>query len=270
MTNLKQTAMIGQKQFIYEAEMGVCDVMQIIVCEDDALYQRSIHDKIDSWVHATDNTDVEVHVFHSSEDLLELLERGFRAHVFFLDIEIRNEMNGLELAKFIRCYDPEVIIVFITNYEEYVYQGYTLNALRYLKKPIIDSDLFPCLDIAYQRYQSLYQEQSVLSLPNEKIVLRYSEIIYIEAHSPNLYISTVNLKQPIIVRYRLSGILNLLPHTLFSPCHRSYIVNISQIRVLRKTSVLLSNNTSLPVSEKFVNELFEKFNQYHQKGQVSL
>ena len=53
----------------------------------------------------------------------------------------------LQLAKLIRQTDEDVPIVFVTNYAEYVYQGYTVNALRYLKKPVLESDISPCLDI---------------------------------------------------------------------------------------------------------------------------
>ncbi|MDO5377561.1 MAG: LytTR family DNA-binding domain-containing protein [Clostridia bacterium] len=241
-------------------------MMNILVCEDSPLYQQSIRQKIESWSRLTGHCDVEIHMFHSSETLLEQWERGLAAHIFFIDVQIPNEMSGIDLAAEIRKKDQEVPIVFVTNYAEYVYQGYTFNALRYLKKPVTEEDFYPCLHIAYRRYSLRSDQRLVLSLPKEKIVLRYIEILYIEAQSPDLYIHTLAFEKPIVIHYKLSKLLEMLPSTLFALCHRSYIVNVSQIRALRKTNVLISSGEELPVSNRCLSALHACFNQYHQKG----
>ena len=166
----------------------------------------------------------------------------------------------------IRQTDEDVPIVFVTNYAEYVYQGYAVNALRYLKKPVLESDIFPCLDIAYKHYTLCHQESSIISIPNEQIVLRYAEILYLEARSPNLLIKRIGSSSDISFRYRISKVYSLLPPELFAFCHRSYIVNLSKIRVLKRTQLVLCSNEVLPISEKYVDELFHKFNAYHQRG----
>lgn len=241
-------------------------MMQIVICEDDALAAKSIQQGIEKWAKATQNFDIGIQVFHSSEDLLEKWSNKLQAHMFILDIEFPNEISGMELARIIRTADPDVPIVFVSNYEEYVYQGYTFSALRYLKKPILESDLYTCLDIAYRKYSLLYQECAVLSVPGAKIALKYSEVLYIEAHSPDISIVTIHFKQPIVMRYRLTKILDLLPSALFSLCHRSYIVNVAHIRILKKTQLVLSNGSILPISEKYENSIFDLFNHFHQEG----
>ncbi len=241
-------------------------MMQIWICEDDAMYRASIQQKIKNWSIFSGISDVETTVFHSSEDLWEKWTSGFTPHLILLDIEIPNELSGLEIARRIRAFDTMVPIVFITNYSEYACQGYTVNALRYLKKPIHEAELFPCLDIAYRHYILLHQDCSILSLSDEHVVLRYAEILYIEAHSPNIEIKLVNNLNSIVVRYRLSRLAEHLPPELFSFCHRSYIVNLAQIRTLRKSKLILCNDECLPISEKYADELIDRFNKYHQKG----
>lgn len=241
-------------------------MMKICICEDDALTGQSIGQSIEKWIKTTNNFDVEIRTFHSSEDLLERWSKNLQVHMFILDIEFPNEMSGMELARRIRLADPDVPIVFVSNYEEYVYQGYTFSALRYLRKPVLEADLFSCLDIAYRRYSLLYEESAMISIPGAKIALRHSEILYIEAHSPELSIVTVHFREPLVIRYRLAKILELLPSALFSPCHRSYIVNISHIRILKKTQLVLSNGAILPISEKYEDSVFDKFNHFHQEG----
>lgn len=241
-------------------------MMQIWICEDDAMYRASIQQKIKNWSTFSGISDIEMTAFHSSEDLWEKWTSGFTPHLILLDIEIPNELSGLEIARRIRAFDTMIPIVFITNYSEYALQGYTVNALRYLKKPILEIELFPCLDIAYRHYILLHQDHSVLSLFDAHVVLRYVEILYIEARSPNIEIKLVNNLKNIVVRYRLSKLAELLPSELFSFCHRSYIVNLAQIRTLKKSKLLLCNDEYLPISEKYADELIYKFNKYHQKG----
>ena len=175
-------------------------------------------------------------------------------------------MSGMDLATMICRTAPDTAIVFTTNFEEYVYQGYTCNALRYLKKPLRKEDIFECMSIIYKQYNLLCQDRSVLELPGERIVLRYAEILYIEAQSPNLDIHVQNHQSPLSIRCRLAKIDEQLPRPLFAFCHRSYIVNVSQIRRLKKSQLMLSDGTYLPVSEKHAAELYHCFEQYHQEG----
>lgn len=213
-------------------------MMQVWLCEDDPIFRTSIESKISNWSKANHNFDLSITTFRSSEDLLEHWQLGNHADIFFLDIQIPKELSGLELAKLIRQTDEDVPIVFVTNYAEYVYQGYTL----------------------------CHQESSIISIPNEQIVLRYAGILYLEARSPNLLIKRIGSSSDISFRYRISKVYSLLPPELFAFCHRSYIVNLSKIRVLKRTQLVLCSNEVLPISEKYVDELFHKFNAYHQRG----
>ena len=241
-------------------------MMQVWLCEDDPIFRTSIESKISNWSKANHNFDLSITTFRSSEDLLEHWQLGNHADIFFLDIQIPKELSGLELAKLIRQTDEDVPIVFVTNYAEYVYQGYTVNALRYLKKPVLESDISPCLDIAYKHYTLCHQESSIIAIPGEQIVLQYAEILYLEACSPNLIIKRIGSSSDISFRYRISKVYSLLPPELFAFCHRSYIVNLSKIRILKRTQLVLCSNEVLPISEKYVDELFHKFNAYHQRG----
>ncbi len=242
-------------------------MMQIIVCEDDIHYAESIQTLIRNWMQATGHMDVEIQHFRSSEDLLERWNKHtLSAHLFLLDIEFPHEMNGMALAREIRSCDDAVPLAFITHYGEYVYDGYTVDALRYLRKPLQQADIDYCLNVAYTQYHELHRESCVLNLPTEKVIIRYSEVLYIEAHSPFVSILTLRSKEEQRVRIRLNQMARKLPPSLFAYCHRSYIVNVSQIRSLRKKELRLCNGMVLPVSEKCVAHLYDTFYKFHQEG----
>ncbi len=88
--------------------------MRIAICDDEAVYRMAISEAVEHWRKVHNIDTILVQQYHSSEDLLEDIENNQRFDVLFLDIQIPNEMCGIELAKRIREYDECVQIVFFT------------------------------------------------------------------------------------------------------------------------------------------------------------
>lgn len=242
--------------------------MHIIICEDEPYYQEAIRNAISSWIATGNKKGIRYTVFSSSEDLLERWENGLKIDFLFLDIQIPGELDGMSLARRIREVDSNLPIAFVTNYAHYVFEGYTVNAIRYLKKPIQDSELFSCLDVAYKHFLALNHEGIPIETTEQTLVLRCSDIIYLESHSHyvSFYLSTsdVQLKS----RAKISSYSSRLPRDVFIQCHRSYIVNLMHIRRFTKNSITLSNNTIIPVSQTYFSVLYTAFNKYYQEGNV--
>lgn len=242
--------------------------MRVVICEDDALYQESIREKVNLWIQKTGHADTWITVFGSSEDLLERWRRNLKADILFLDIQFHHEMDGMELAQQIRTTDANVLIVFITNSEAYVYEGYTVSALRYLSKPVYYEDIALCLDIAYKHYALTVNDFFILAEPGRKLALSYAEILCFEAQSHYLHIFTAGAGEPVKMHCRLGDVLARVPRALFIPCHRSYIVNLAHVRGLKRSELLLSNGMILPVSKTYVNVLNSAFDSYYQGGET--
>ena len=242
--------------------------MHIIVCEDDSMYLKSIIEKIKNWSEISHHADAQILMFSSSEDLLEQWNQGIKADIMFLDIQFGSEMDGMELAKQIRETDSYVPIVFITNSEAYIREGYKVQALRYLSKPVSYNDLAPCLDIAYKQYTLSHNKFFICAEAGQRIAIRHAEIYYFEAQSPYSLIHRQDEKEATKLRYRFADVLSMLPRELFVPCHRSYIVNIIHIRGLKRTELLLSDGSVLPVSKPYVEVLSQAFDSYYQEGGV--
>ena len=85
--------------------------------------------------------------YSSATELLFYWSEGKSFDIAFLDIKMKN-MSGVELARLLRKNDDLLIIVFITGLMDYVFQGYEVQALRYLLKPVKETDYFACLDRA--------------------------------------------------------------------------------------------------------------------------
>lgn len=237
-------------------------MMRIIVCEDECHDQQMVCEAIKSWMESTNRQDISYACFRSSEDLLERWENGLAVDLLFLDIQIPGELGGMELAQKIRSKDPNVSIVFVTNFANYVYDGYVVNALRYLKKPVQTKQIWDCLEIAYRRFSLLSQESIVVNARGQRFVLRYSDLIYMESKSHYLQLHLTNSEEAMEVRTRLQDFARQLPQSLFVQCHRGCIVNLEHIRRFSKTTLTMSNNCTLPISQTYFLSLESAFDKY--------
>lgn len=238
--------------------------MKIVVCEDEHVYQVALQQSISLWQQATGHTDVEIAFYSSSEELLEQFERKMEVDLFFIDIQIPGELNGIDLARKIRETNLDVTIVFCTNYNEYVYDGYTVNALRFLQKPVVDDEIFFCCNYVYNRLIIKSPNSLVFFSSGRRFVLRYAEIKFLEIKAHHLFLSTTIQPAPFKINTQLMDIMSELPKDLFVMCHRSYAVNIAHVRMLTRTECLLLDNESIPISRTYMNEVNQAFDRYHQ------
>ena len=238
--------------------------MNIIICDDDPCYLETIAGAVDRWsLERKLHKAVVTHCFASAEDLWEAWQKGLTVDLAFLDIEIPGELSGLDVAKLIRETDSQASIVFVTNYSEYACDGYSVNALRYLKKPISDRNLFECLDISYRQWDYAQESSIFLNLRKQKMVLPYKHLIYVEAKAHYLAIHCTQ-QEPVEIRCRLSDMLAKLPEESFVQCHRGFVVNLLYVRNVSRTMLTLAGNKQIPVGSKYAESVFEKVKQYYQ------
>lgn len=237
-------------------------MMRIVICEEECYDQLEICNAIQGWMENTNRQDVSYACFGSSEDLLQRWENGLAVDLLFLGIQFPGEMDGMKLAQRIRAKDPNVSMVFATSYAGYVYEGYLVNALRYLKKPIQKEHIWDCLEIAYRRFSFLAQDSIVVNARGQRLVLRYSDLIYMEAQSHYLQLHLTHSEEAVEVRMRLRDFAAQLPQNLFVQCHRGCIVNLEHIRRFSKNTLTMSNHHMVPISRTHSSLLENAWNEY--------
>ena len=132
-----------------------------------------------------------------------------------LDIEMP-EMDGITLAKHLRKLHKDVPIVFLTSHIEYALEGYEVNALRYLTKPVDPEKLRNVLSMVMERMR----QQRILWIKTEmgeqKLLIK--DILFMEAQNQNILICTA--KTACCVRYNLSDYEKELADDGFFRIHR--------------------------------------------------
>ena len=134
-------------------------------------------------------------------------------------------------------------------------RGYEVSAARYLIKPVMPDRLKEALFFCYERNIANREFVVLAASGNCKIYL--SDIRYVEAYDRG---TRILLKEDEVnTKLKLSELEELLPKNSFVMCHRAYIVNISEVKVVRRYELELENGEVIPVSRMRYAEVYEKF-----------
>lgn len=183
--------------------------------------------------------------FQSAAELLDAA-RCSRFTLYLLDV-VMPGLDGLDTARELRRLDVSAEIVFLTVSPEFAYQSYGVKALDYLLKPVRAELLFPILDrlaLAEQR------PQEGLTVKCGSIFVRvlFSQLAYLEVNHKHLYFNLTDRQV-----WETFGTLNdyeplLLARPEFTRVHRSYIVNLHQVKELSPSGIRTFSGNTLPVS----------------------
>ena len=177
--------------------------------------------------------------------------------LLLLDIEM-GKISGMELAKKLRADGDMLPVVFITGYSDYMNEGYEVEALHYLLKPVDKEKLFAVLDRYTKRHTSA--NDIMLSCEDRTLHISADMITYCEAVGKKTHVHLSDGKTLICVMG--IGDLGKLLTGEFVSCHRSYIVNLRTVRSIGKTEVCLDSGEKVPLSRRLykeVNDAFIKF-----------
>ncbi len=201
------------------------------------------------------NIPCSLSVYNSAEEMLFENQEGYPFDVIILDINM-DGMNGIELARKIRQTDKKVPIAFLTAMADYVFDGYEVQAIRYLMKPIQQEQLFRLLELTYKELSREIPFLLVAS-SGDKIKVDYEDIYYVEAAGHYIYIYLMKNC------YQMKGSINSIGKSLCSGSfvftHRSYIVNLKHVVRICREECILSDGRRIPISRglyKNVNDAF--------------
>ncbi|MEE6674398.1 LytTR family DNA-binding domain-containing protein [Pediococcus acidilactici] len=242
--------------------------MNIIICEDDEDFQDDLTKVISNYLLIQNYDAILTKISKSPAQILKCItEKQILGGLYFLDIVLGDAENGITLATKIREQDKLAKIVFVTWHTELMYLTFTykVEALDFIPKDLgntFQTRLLDCLDVAYQRYLTTsLRNQCLITIRNDtgKIRLNLDEIMFIEssviAHRliAHLEKQQVEFYGEIKEVEKLSGLL--------IRCHQSYVVNVSNIRLLnkRRRELIMKNGEKCFVSTRYLKRVGDLF-----------
>lgn len=216
---------------------------KIAVCDDNPADADYVADIIRRWAQAR-AVLMEIERFPSAEAFWFQYEENRCYDILFLDIEMEPEgMNGIELAAKLRKNDGSIQLVFVTGYMEYIADGYDVEALHYLLKPVTEEKLGSVLARALERVKAREKELFLQTTDGSVRVLS-SEIRYLEVQRNYV---TIHAAEEYTVKRTLGDLEKELDESFFRT-GRSFIVNLRFVRKITKTQVFLKDGAQVPLS----------------------
>lgn len=178
--------------------------------------------------------------------------------LLFIDINMP-DITGLDL---VRSLQERPLIIFTTAYKKFAHEGFELDAVDYLLKPISFERFSRAVQkaIEFHEYKSKprYEQEESLFIYSEYRMMKVNlqDIEYIESLEDYIKIHRVQEK-PILTLMTLKGVLEKLPSHKFKRIHRSYIVSVDKVKSILNRKVTLNSGTELPVSDSYVSFINE-------------
>lgn len=235
---------------MYKYQIGVL-MLRIALCDDETAARDTLRCQIEPFLKEEEEI---VYEFSSGQSAV----RWLRSHagqidLLFLDIEMK-ESNGMETARLIRTFDQTLLIVFVTGYSDYVFDGYGVSALDYVIKPAAPARIQTLL--ARARNMLTAQEPQSFTFKNTDGIFRLplSSIAYFYSDRRQVFAVTKNGEFPF---YGKLSEVSATVGSAFVRIHQRYLINPSFVDHIGHDCVTVLGQ-SLPVSRSLKEDALRR------------
>ena len=224
--------------------------MTLVICEDVIHFAAHLNDIVTKYLQQK-GLHAAISLYASGEDFLR---SGITPDIILMDIKLPGQ-SGMDIMERLREAGCNSQVIFITAYQEYVFQAFDLDAIHYLEKPLNQSKFFSAMDKAWKRAVS--DCGKALTINNRATVsrVRTKDIVYCEVFNHQTVIHTMTDE------YHYFGTLDSLERELdhhFFRCHRSYLVNLDYVVDKEPGIAVLADGARVFISRRKQQEFTAK------------
>lgn len=228
-------------------------IYNVAIVEDEPTHLNALKDMLERYKRENGIT-LNVTSYRDIETFLFEYKNCF--DIVFMDIELPG-MNGMDGARRLREIDPVVVLIFVTNMAQFAVQGYEVDALDYILKPVIYKNFAIKCDRALNVINLRPDKHVVVYGENNINRMSVNDIIYVEVrgHHMNFHLSNGNVVD-------VCGVLSKLADELkdygYARCNSCYLLNMKYIKEINSSSVIMISGDELLISRRrrkgFLNE----------------
>lgn len=232
--------------------------MKVAVCDDEAIFVDRICALLERWAQKR-NLCLSLYRFSDGDALLET-HLSEVMDLIFLDVRMPF-IDGMDAARELRAAGSSVPIIFISSAREYAVDSYKVDAFWYLVKPVDETLLYTVLDKFHRTFHEK-KEMVVLRTQTGYCKISTMDVDYLEAQSRHVIAYLSNGSSILLTEKFFSCEQHFSLKKGFCKCHRSYIVNLRQIKEFDKIRVVLNAGTMIPISRNSYQIFKENYFSY--------
>lgn len=238
-------------------------MIRIAVCEDDYVYTEIIRSILQSCV----TVPYEVKFFSSGTEFLNTLtDHGCPYTLVITDIDLgAQSVNGITVTKRINKINGDTQIIFVSQYLEFASDVYETSHLYFVNKEKLLEYLPKALTAAHEKYALRGEHYLYFQFSYKEYQVPQNDVLYLEHIARQTCIHTAT--HVYSANEKLQDLLNRMG-SQFCSCHKSFAVNLYQVRTLHHTCITLRNGVSVPVSRSrypHVRDVFARLTMHNGK-----
>ena len=228
-------------------------MLNFVVCDDNNQVLNRLSKMLES-IFINNSIDAKIGLqSQEANDVINYVEHN-KVDVLILDINLKSETSGCDIANIVRKKNKDLYIIFTTGHLEYALMAYKYKTFDYLAKPITEERLEETISRLMDDIKST--PKKYIRLNNNKTIINEDDINYIKKDGMKLVFCTDNREYETYSSF--SKIESCLPDN-FVRCHKSYIANINKISDINysEKAILFSQNESCSIGGKYKNSFLE-------------
>ena len=231
--------------------------MQIAICDDEKPILQILEEKVRKLL-----PEAVIKKYLSGD---ELVASGCKPDILFLDIQMPG-MDGMEVARLMRQNNKDMILIFVTAVEEYVFQAFDVGAFHYLVKPFSDEKFIEVVKRAVEKLDEhladeMDEKYMMIQSAGSHIKVYLKDIVYAEVYNRKVIIHTRN--DDIEYYGKLQDLSDKAGSDFFRT-HRAYLVHFKYVERYDNNYVTMKNGTAL-IAKKNYSEFVKQYLKYNQR-----
>lgn len=238
--------------------------MKIAICDDNKDELFSISSILDTYIQER-NAPIVYKAFHSATELLATAKSG-TYDLYILDVMMPT-VNGMDAAKEIRSFDKVAKILFLTSSPEFAVESYSVKACNYILKPFSKEKLFLALNDVMESTAEENQPSIVVKSSDGIAKIFLSKLTHVETLGRKVFYYLSEDKVIECIAGFSEVCEELSCHSEFIQPHRCYMVNMGYISHIKNTEIILHSGTSIPIAQRRVTEIKERYLAFQMEGE---
>ena len=235
--------------------------VNVAICDDEEYFLKELEKLVSVYANEA-KCELEIDTYQDPERLVEEITSGKKEYqLVFLDVEMPG-MSGVEAAKKLREKGYQDVICFVTGFEGYALDAFSVEAIGYICKPAQYLDIKKVIHKAliqiYYNWDVEEAKKRYLEVCTQKssMMVDIRQILYLEKRRNQC---VIHMETGEVVCYEtLKHLFSKLNQQKFCYCHQGYIVNFDKIKEVKKEVICFGEGKEVPVSRRYQSELRER------------
>ena len=221
-------------------------MIRIAICDDkecDALAAKKvIRNTLNNL-----NQEAEIEYYLNAKEIQDkLLKRKEPLDLLILDIDMP-DISGLDLAEKLRANNLKLLIIFLSNHEEFVFKAIEFQPFRYIRKTKLETEMPIAIQSAVKIIKINSDKQIIINTDYGEMKIMVSDIMYFETEMRKVAVFLKNGKK-LIVNKNITEMQDHIQNEKLIMIHRSCVVNVDHVHNIHDYAVTLDNDETLIVS----------------------